>query len=323
VINIPDREFDREMTSQIYKLPSAEPSVILLIPTVEGRVFLPETLASVREHAHCFDRLLLSVNGATPYKAEQILLEQGFNLNVDTTLFCTRRNLSARQHFRFINKKLPRHARNQDLIFLLADDDILPAHADILEYIQAVQDENNGSVGMGRFATFDESSLIPSAQSQHIEPGESISPLEFLQRNEKGHRMTNISSMLIPYSIFKQASSFMWILGSSGRRTEYIFATHRSVNLLYSPPGSSALIRQHPGQEGRTLSFQSYLLDELVYISWVWIHQPAMRPWAQTVVQEFKASRFRSLLQELIKRRLNINAHWLYLLANKVKSLYR
>lgn len=307
------------MTSRIHKFSSTDTSVILLIPTVEGRDFLPETLASVRKHAHCFDRLLLSVNGVTPYKAKQILLEQGFSSNTDSTLFCTGRNLTAMQHLKFIHKKLPEYARNQDLIFLLADDDILPAEADILKYIQVVQDGRDSSVGMGRFATFDESSPIPSGQSQHIEPGESISPLEFLQRNEQGHRMTNISSMLIPYSIFKQASFFMCNLGSSGRRTEYILATHRRVNLLYSPPACSAHIRKHPRQEGSTLSYDSYLFDELVYISWVWIHQPAMRPWERGVVQEFKLSRCRLLLKELLIRGLKKNAPLLFIFARKIK----
>lgn len=311
------------MTRRIHSRITTDPRVILLIPTVEGRDFLADTLASVLEHAHCFDQLLLSVNGTTHQNADQILHEQELASRVNIKVFCTRRHLSAVQHSRFINKKLPAHAHDQDCIFLLADDDLLPAGANIKNYIQAIKNAHGTAVGMGRFATFEESKPIPFAQPQHIEPGESISPLEFLVRNQQGHRMTNISSMIVPYGIFKEASSFMWHLGSSGRRTEYILSTHRRVNLLYSPPSSSVLIRQHLGQEGRILSFESLLHDELVYISWIWIHQRAMRPWAQTVGQDFKTSRFRSLLLDLLKRRLKITTHRLFKFAMKIKLLCR
>jgi len=300
-----------------------DPRTILLIPTVEGRDFLAQTLSSVREHVHCFDQLLLSVNGTTPQKANQILLEQRVATKLATKVLCTRRHLSARQHLRFIHQKLSSCSRIDDYIFLLADDDLLPAEADINNYIRVVKDRANSVVGMGRIATFEDGNPISHAQSQHIEPGESISPLEFLERNQEGHRTTNISSMIIPCGIFKEASSFMWHLGSSGRRTEYIFATHKRVASLYSPPASSALIREHPNQEGRTLSFESYLHDELVYILWVWLHQPAMRQWGQATEQGFTLGRFRALLQVLLKIKLKRNAPLCYAFARKMKSLYR
>lgn len=281
------------------------PSVVLLIPTVEGRDFLAETLASVRPHANCFDLLILSVNGISSRNAEALLKSQDFTPSLNTIILCTGRALTAMHHQRFINNALPAYTQDGDLIFLLADDDLLPAGSDIKDYVRAIRDRGLGSVGMGRFGTFGDNQPAPSLQAQHVEPGESISPLDFLDRNQQGHRFTNISSMIIPFGLFKEACSFMWRMRSAGRRAEYIFATHSSAHSLYSPYFCSALIRQHAAQEGRTLSFESYLHDELVYILWVWLHQPAMRPWSRAVGQDFTFRRFRSFLRDLLKRKLS------------------
>jgi hypothetical protein len=297
--------------------------VILLIPTVESRDFLPETLASVRKHAHCFDRLLLSVNGESPQKAQQIIYEQGLGSLIDVKIICTHRHLSAIQHCKFYLKTLAHLAGDQDLIFFLADDDLLPVEAPISAYICSLNDGENCCVGMGRFASFGDTHAGPSLQSQHINPGESLRPVDFLKRNEQGHLWTNVSSMIIPFAIFRESLFFMWLLGSSGRRTEYIFAAHRRVDSLYCPQGTSALIRQHPEQEGRTLSYHSYLHDELVYIVWVWLHRPVFRPWNRAPGQDFSSSRFRGHLKELMKRTCQRKSPPVYVFINRVVAFWK
>ena len=266
--------------------------------------------------------LVLSVNGSNSQKAAQILRSQGISDSIAIALLCTRRFISARDHGRFVQKQLCGLAQRNDLIFLLSDDDLLPPNADIKSYIQVLKNSSGYTVGVGRFMSFVDGSLAVQSPSQHIKPGESITPLEFLRRNEQGHLTTNISSMIIPYEIFRQASYFMWRLGSSGRRMEYILASHKLVASLYSPPSPSALIRNHPFQESRTLSYESYLYDELVYIIWIWRHQPSMRQWGCAATGAFAPTRFRGLLQHLISLKLKRKAPLCHSFLKQIKSLY-
>lgn len=254
------------------------PKVILLIPTLESRNFLPDTLASLGEHLTCFDEIIISVNGFSVNNVKIAASKYGLLANPQSTVLCTNRSLTAVEHLRFIQSKLRRIASAQDLIFLLADDDLLPAGFDLEGYVNVVRLGAGACLGMGNFSSFESVHDLPMECAQHIGPGELIKPVDFLLRNQSGHLCTNMSSMLIPFGVFDRAASFMGFWGSSGRRFEYILATHRKLTSLYSPPSCSALIRQHPSQEGRTLSKESGLHDELIYILWVWLNQPIARP---------------------------------------------
>lgn len=254
------------------------PKVILIIPTLESRNFLSNTLASLGEHLTCFDKVIISVNGSSVDKVKIATSSYGMLANSQSTVLCTNCPLTAVEHLRFIQGKLRRIASAQDLIFLLADDDLLPAGFDLAGYVNVVRSGAGACLGMGNFSSFESVHDLPVERAQHIGPGELIKPIDFLLRNQSGHLCTNMSSMLVPFEVFDKATSFMGFWGSSGRRFEYILATHSNLTSLYSPPSCSALIRQHPNQEGRTLSKESGLHDELIYILWVWLNHPITRP---------------------------------------------
>ena len=289
-------------------MPSS-PAVNLLIPTLESRSnYLVQALRSVKPHQCCFKRLVLSVNGSSSSNAQKAVIETGFSHNLPISVISTHSLLSARKHLRFIHNKLRAIISPQELIFLLADDDLLPDESGLSSYVDAVVRSPLTCVGMGNLSAFAASPATLSLLPQVISPGETISPAEFLVRNSKGYRSSSISSMIVPYMVFSHASLFLWYLGSSGRRTEYLFATHRSVLSLYSPLSCSSLIRQHPSQEGRVLSHASSLHDELVYILWVWYNQPSYRPLSSSsflfAPSEFSASRFLLLVRSLFALRL-------------------
>jgi hypothetical protein len=266
------------MSIQLGSCAQTNQKVILLVPALESRNYLLDTLASLGENITCFDKIILSVNGFSTDNVKIAASKYGLLADPASTVLCTNRLMTAVEHLRFIQSKLRRVATAQDLIFLLADDDLLPADFDLTGYINVVRSGAGAYLGMGNFSTFESVHDLPMEQAQHVGPGELIKPVEFLLRNQSGHLFTNMSSMLIPFAVFDKATSFMVFWGSSGRRFEYILATHSNLTSLYSPPSCSALIRQHPTQEGRTLSKESGLYDELIYILWTWLNQPATRP---------------------------------------------
>ena len=50
------------------------------------------------------------------------------------------------------------------------------------------------------------------------------------------------------------------------------------------------------------LSYKSYFYDELVFMLWVWIHQPQTRPWRQGRSYGFTIRRFLHFLRGYINR---------------------
>lgn len=266
------------MSIQLSSCAHTNQKLILLIPALESRNFLLDTLASLGENIICFDKIMLSVNGFSADNVKIAASKCGLLASPQSIVLCTNRLITAAEHLRFIQSRLRRVATAQDLIFLLADDDLLPADFDLAGYVNVVRSGAGACLGMGNFSTFESVHDLPMEHHQHIGPGELIKPVDFLLRNQSGPLLTNMSSMLVPFSVFDKAASFMCFWRSSGRRFEYILATHSNLESLYSPPSCSALIRQHPNQEGRTLSKESGLYDELIYILWVWLNQPATRP---------------------------------------------
>jgi hypothetical protein len=276
---------------------------ILLIASLPERAsYLREAIASASGCAPSLDALYLSVNGDSPAEAETICSEFASIRDLPTRILCTKRRLSAIEHGMFILKQISSSIAPTDILLLLSDDDLLASAESLSSYIRLVKENNGQMVGVGRFRTFDGVTEAAIQERHSLEPGETTTPLTYLARHHQVERLTNISGMLVPFSIYADAHRFMHRLGSSGRRTEHLLYSHRKVRALHSPCDASALIRRHPMQEGIVLSYKSYFYDELVFMLWVWIHQPQTRPWRHGGSYGFTIQRFLHFLRGYVNR---------------------
>jgi hypothetical protein len=193
--------------------------------------------------------------------------------------------MSAMRHACFIAESILGYIQKDSLIYLLCDDDLLPpSHVD--NYISLIKEKNkflypNYCIGIGSHSLFENLTQIPVTANMRISPGELIPPLEFLRRTDEEWGFTSVSGMIVPYEVYRSAILYMSKMRSSGRQTEYTFATHPKARLLYSPVDCSAFCRVHPGQE--TLhTYKNRHLDDLIYILWTWINQSEIRPFVGT-----------------------------------------
>jgi hypothetical protein len=281
--------------------------VVLVLPCLESRTTIKETLCSLEESSDLFDQIIISVNGLSPRFVQAVLANLDLRPRNSLMVFCTNRLLTAIDHAKFFMARLAVCAPADAWLFFLADDDLLAPRSSVQEYLREFRSSELNQVGMGHFLSFSKEQPQKLWQRQHIEPGASIKPYEFLLRNQSGHLFTNISSMIVPYVVARDCFSFMSFWGSAGRRTEYIWATHKRIKQLHCPLAATALIRQHPFQEGRTLSYDSYIHDELIYIVWVWLNQSAFLPWGRHgQAPDFTVNRFWSLAKDLTRRQLRL-----------------
>jgi hypothetical protein len=252
---------------------------LLLLPTLETRKTISETLCSLASSQEIFDDIIISVNGLSSENVQKIVERSELRCKRQIHLLCTRRLIPAVQHLKFIANHIRSACADDSLVFLLADDDLIPSPCDVNGYLEFCDRIHSVTVGMGNLFSFTDRQGPFADQMQHLLPGEQITSLEFLRRYRQGHLSTNMSSMVVPCHVLYECADFMSRWGSAGRRFEYIVATHHAVAALFSPSTPSALIRHHPQQAGRTLSRVSGQQDELIYIAWVWLNQPSTRPW--------------------------------------------
>jgi hypothetical protein len=237
---------------------------------------------------------------------QRALIDLNMNNIESLQILCTYKHLSAIKHANFIRRQLKTILKLYVFLFFLADDDLLAPKKNIEEYLRLLRFGSLYHVGMGRFASFSEQQSHKILERQHLLPGETVSPQEFLLRNENGHLFTCISSMIVPHFVFRDCISFMLFWGSAGRRTEYIWATHRSVQKLVCPRSVTAFVRQHPLQQGSILSINSSLHDEMIYVVWAWFNQPALVIFDSGIILEtFTIKRFINMAKELLRRQLS------------------
>jgi hypothetical protein len=276
---------------------------ILLIASLPERAsYLREAIESASACALFLDALYLSVNGESPAAAERICSEFAAIRDLPTRIFCTKRRLSAIEHGIYILNQISPSLAPTDVLLLLSDDDLLASPESLGNYIKLVKENSDHMVGVGRFRTFREAVETAIHECHSLEPGETATPLTYLARHHQVERLTNISGMLVPFSIYADAHRFMHRLGSSGRRTEHLLYSHRKVRTLHSPSEASALIRRHAMQEGIVLSYKSYFYDELIFMLWVWLHQPQTRPWRHGSSYGFTIQRFLHFLRGYVNR---------------------
>jgi hypothetical protein len=290
---------------------------ILLIATLPERAaYFREAIDSASRCADLLDAVCLSVNGDSAAQAATIYADYPAFSKLPLHILCTGHRISAIQHSLFILKQICTTVSPTDILLLLGDDDLLAPSERLEPYIAKLKKGDGRMVGVGRFYTFTNDPLLANGECHSLEPGESTSPLTYLARHSKLERFTNISGMLVPFSIYADALRFMARFGSSGRRTEHIVYSHRRVRELYSPEKATALIRRHQLQEGVALSYRSYFYDELVFMLWVWMHQPQTRPWRNGGLYGFSLRRFLVFLRGYVDRTAPIQAlvklkHWI------------
>jgi len=254
--------------------------VSLLMLTTESRFgFFKEALSSVLPHLLLFDSIYISCNGKLSEQAHLNLTSLISSLGIDICLNFTGRMIPAVAHAREVIQKIRPYLPPNQSILLLADDDIISPDFSIDQYVKSLSSFHGLCLGMGNFSTFESDVTIFEIPLMNIKPGEYIRPLDFLRRNQFDNRFTNMSTMLVPFCVLDDVYEFMYRLGSSGRRFEYMLASSAKIKMLYCPSTCTALIRKHPGQEGQYLSHSSRICDELIYILWIWKNQPKYRPW--------------------------------------------
>jgi len=289
---------------------------ILLIATLPERAaYLREALDSASRCADLLDAVTLSVNGESASEAAKICADYPAISQRPLRILCTGKRLSAVKHGLFLLHQIAPSIAPTDLLLLLSDDDLLIPGESLAAYIDQLKKGGGRMVGVGRFRTFTSDPQLASSECHSLEPGESASALTYLARHHQQERLTNISGMLVPFSIYADAHRFMARFRSSGRRTEHILYCHRRVQELYSPNEAIASIRRHPLQEGVALSYKSYFYDELVFMLWVWIQQPQTRPWRNSGIYGFTLRRFLVFLRGYVDRTAPVQAlvrvkHW-------------
>ncbi len=284
--------------------------IALLIPCLEGRPYTEETLSSLKGIIDLFDYIIISVNGLSTKRIQLICTAINLEIGKNHTILCTEKRLTYTMHLEFLRRKIRTILPPNAWLLFLADDDLLASRPNLINYLQLFRHANLDQVGMGNFMSFSKPDLPTKSEKQHIAPGESISPLQFLRRNEAGHLFTNISTMIVPHMVFSDCHAFMSSFRSVGRRTEYIWATHRNIKKLICPQAPTVLIRDHPSQEGRTQSFNALLRDELIYYGWIWRNQPLLRPWNNNKNNSyFTFKRFFLTLCDLVKCQFNQLSH--------------
>ena len=281
--------------------------IYIVIGTIEGRLdWFIEAVSSIKPYLNYIDSLIISFNSNINYYKSTLEELNKLEINCKIRFFCTNKFYSASRHSSILIENLNEIIKNDDIIFYLADDDIIPENFNFINYLEKIRDSGGNSVGVGNFSSFSVSKNLSKIEKQHVYPGEIIDNITFLKRNNKfGHAYTNISSMVISYEVFKNCFQFMNKWGSSGRRAEYILSTHKNIKFLYSPPDTSALIRTHSNQEGHTLSLKSYYWDEVVYIFWVWLNMHETRPWSNSPkLNDFSVIRSLILMKYYLKLQL-------------------
>ena len=272
---------------------------VLLIPTLATRNTLAETLNSLIPSIDLFYRIFISVNGlySTHYDSA---LDHFCNLDKGRcNLFRTGKVLKAHDHAAFIARNTAKLLHPKQYIMILCDDDLLGSRENLMEYFSFIRRNNDFVVGMGNFATFQNRPESFQVPLQNLASDEGVHPSEFIARTRVKSRFSNVSSMIMPAKAFQDSLSFMNFFGSSGFFAEYIFATHRNTNLVYSPPSVTAYIREHPNQESRTLPYTAFVHDEIIYFLWVWLNQPHTRPFTPGHLKYgLSAQRFRGIIIE-------------------------
>ena len=246
--------------------------VTVVIKTLpERNELLVRALNSLFVHVNYFSRVVLSVNGGT-LSEDNLNLVQKLCHFVTTYVIYTHQRVDGPSHSRFVASFLEGKLKPLDLVLLLADDDTLCAGHSLCEYINLIMNSSCLSVGIDNSLLSLDSEFNAFAQGiSWVSPGASLTPSKFLMLNHiYGHRFTSISGMILPYCVYKDASFFLHAFRSKGRRTEYVYLTHRSVQLIVSPSSPVVCVLQHPAQAGRTLSRESGIIDELIYYLWNW-----------------------------------------------------
>jgi hypothetical protein len=254
--------------------------VVAVLPTLQSRDSVIQALSSLLRHMHLFDRIIISVNGKSRKNIDHVLSLFQLMASERIVVLLTGKLLSAVAHSQFIVNALNGTLCLQTAIFLMADDDILNPSPALATYLGAIRNSKIESVGMGLFMTFNDGplELMPTEQC-FADSDSSLQPLEFLSRSARNSNFSSITSMIIPFAVYRDVIGYMYSFGSAGRRCEYLFASHKTVKSLFVPSEPSAFIRLHDAQEGKVLSRLSLFWDEILYFIWVWDNQPQTLPW--------------------------------------------
>lgn len=272
---------------------------VLIIPTLSSRTTLSATLDSVLPCENLFARVFISINGLPSASHESALDAFSKAIEGRCILLRTGKFIKAQNHARFIARNTAKLLHPRQSTMFLCDDDLLGSKESLIEYFRFVQQDNNFIVGMGNFATFQHNPESFHIPTQNLAANEAIQSTDFVARTRAKSHFSNISSMMMAAKIWQDAVLFMSIFGSSGYFAEYIYATHRSASLLYSPPSISAYIREHPNQEARTLPYVAFVHDEIIYFLWVWLNQPLTRPFTPGHLKYgLSAHRFKGIIIE-------------------------
>ena len=153
-------------------------TAILVIPTLEGRKTVAETILSVASCGDLFSDIVISVNGLSSDYVSSLVERSGLRIVSRVHLLSTQCYIPATQHADFICKYLRLNFAGQTPVFLLADDDLVPSRLAISDYMNACL-ALPFAVGMGNLVSFVDDKDVFLDEIQHVLPGENIPVLSF------------------------------------------------------------------------------------------------------------------------------------------------
>lgn len=272
-----------------------------------------DALNSVLPCVECFQKILISINNTDPL-SDKCIIDRVLGLS-KTTVLTTYRNLNPAQHFVWIAKWLKaRVAGDQMVMFLCHDDLLLP---DQIESARSKLEQRYPAtdIFMGDYVVFGDGHSFPekfkteqgtvSAIPAPLRAANAVPKEEWLAAQEKnGHVFTNMSGVIVSVSIVCDVAKFLKLsCGRKGCRTEYMLATHRSVQSIRRFTQPVVAIRQHANQEGANVRPAEYLSDEMRYNLWLWLNSGTIQNLGQRLKGLHGARQQLYLFAEWLKTR--------------------
>jgi len=251
----------------------------LIILTCQGRLdYLRQVLNSLSPSCRAlFSRCFISVNGPEPYLYHVKELLSSLGMADCFNILTTGRFVSSVHHFKCWTSTLSNYVHGNSRLLLFADDDLFNSSFHALDlFLQSLYPLSD-TVGLSRYYHFSEDGNILLCKLP-LEPSSSCAPSELVRHAFHIPFSMNITGMLLPFSVIKDSTNFLFSFASYGRRTELVYITHPSINRVRSSSDYLAKVRIHNNRESSKLLLVDPAYDELIFILWLWRHRPELRP---------------------------------------------
>lgn len=248
---------------------------VLLIPVFRGGDDFKRCLKSLKNCAHLFSKIFISINGSQSSEDESSIMQSDVYQH-SPSILKTDENLSAVQHIIWITCQLKSQISGDDKIFLLChDDELNQQHYEKWLPIHLASNINTAWIGNYKVVNMSlNGSIISSLPSTAI--SQPLSCKEWLIYNSQqsnGHVFTNASGICVPFYALEDVANF-WTFTRAriGGRFEYMMLSHKLINGISCCPNPIVTIHESLGQSGRNRSNENISRDEIRYSIWLMLN---------------------------------------------------